>query len=152
MPLGQIAAVMGRRGVCAEWAEMGCEPRLLCPVPSLRGARAPRHHRSSQPPPKVTTSCHMCAQLRSRVRLFATPWAVVHQAPLSVGFPRQEHWSGLPFPSLQDLPDPGIKSTSPVNSLPTEAPGKPITRQAVLRSLPPPGHPAMPSSQLSYEQ
>ena len=44
---------------------------------------------------------------------FVTPWTVAHQAPLSVGFPRQEHWSGLPFPSLGDLPDPGIEPTSP---------------------------------------
>ena len=44
---------------------------------------------------------------------FATPWTVMHQAPLSMGFPRQEYWSGLPFPSPGDLPDPGIKPTSP---------------------------------------
>ena len=41
-----------------------------------------------------------------------TPWTVAHQAPLSMGFPRHEHWSGLPFPSA-DFPDPGIKSASP---------------------------------------
>ena len=99
--------------------------------------------------PSLTPSCHVCAQLRSHVRLFATPRAVACQAPLSVGFPRQEHWSGLPFPSLGDLPDPGIEPTSPVDSLPTEAPGKPVSPQAVLRSLPAPGHPATPSSQLS---
>ena len=39
---------------------------------------------------------------------------VAHQTPLSVGFPRQEYWSGLPFPPLQDLPDPGIKAMSPL--------------------------------------
>ena len=44
---------------------------------------------------------------------FATPWTVAHQAPLSIGFPRQEFWSGLPFPSPGDLPDPGIKPASP---------------------------------------
>ena len=44
----------------------------------------------------------------------ATPWTVAGQAPLSMGFPRQEYWSGLPFPSPGDLPDPGIKSISPV--------------------------------------
>ena len=49
----------------------------------------------------------------SRVRLFATPWTVGHQAPLSTGFPRQEYWSGLPFPPPGDLPDPGIKPSSP---------------------------------------
>ena len=49
----------------------------------------------------------------SRVQLFATPWTVAHQAPPSMGFSRQEYWSGLPFPSPGDLPDPGIESRSP---------------------------------------
>ena len=40
------------------------------------------------------------------------PWTVIHQAPLSIGFPRQEYWSGLPFPSARNLPNPGIKSAS----------------------------------------
>ena len=44
---------------------------------------------------------------------FMTPWTVALQAPPSVGFPRQEHWSGLPFPSPGDLPDPGIKPRFP---------------------------------------
>ena len=48
-------------------------------------------------------------ELLSRVRLFATPWTVTHQAPRSMGFSRQEYWSGLPFPSPGDLSDPGIK-------------------------------------------
>ena len=49
----------------------------------------------------------------SRVRLFATLWTVACQAPLSMGFSRQEYWSGLPFPSPGDLPDPGIEPGSP---------------------------------------
>ena len=49
----------------------------------------------------------------SPVRLFATPWTVAHLAPLSMGFSRQEYWSGLPFPSPGDLPNPGIKPGSP---------------------------------------
>ena len=49
----------------------------------------------------------------SRVRLFATPWTVAYQAPPSVGFSRQEYWSGMPFPSPGDLPDPGIEPWSP---------------------------------------
>ena len=49
-----------------------------------------------------------CVQLLSHVLLFVAPWTVAHQAPLSVGFSRQECWSGLPFPPLGDLPDPGI--------------------------------------------
>ena len=48
----------------------------------------------------------------SHVQLFATLWTVAHQVPLSMGFPRQECWSGLPCPSLGDLPNPGIKLLS----------------------------------------
>ena len=55
----------------------------------------------------------MCVCVLSRVQLFATPWTVAHQAPLSMEFPRQEYWSGLPFPSPGDLPNPGIKPESP---------------------------------------
>ena len=51
-------------------------------------------------------------QSLSRVRLFATPWTVARQAPLSMGFSRQEYWSGLPFPSPGDLPDPVIGPVS----------------------------------------
>ena len=63
----------------------------------------------------------------SRVRLFATPWTVAHQAPLSMGFSRQEYWSGLLFPSPGDLPDPGIEPRSPAlqaDALTSEPPGK----------------------------
>ena len=49
----------------------------------------------------------------SHVRLFAAPWIVAHQAPRSMGFSRHEYWSGLPFPSPGDLPDPGIEPRSP---------------------------------------
>ena len=49
----------------------------------------------------------------SRVRLFATPWTVAYQALPSMGFSRQEYWSGLPFPSSEDLPGPGIEPRSP---------------------------------------
>ena len=48
----------------------------------------------------------------SHVRLFATPWTESLQAPLSMEFSRQEHWSGLPFPSAGDLPDPGTEPAS----------------------------------------
>ena len=48
----------------------------------------------------------VCFLLASRVQHFATPWTVAHQAPLSMGFSRQEYWSELPFPSPEDLPDP----------------------------------------------
>ena len=58
----------------------------------------------------------------------ATPWLEACQAPLFIGFSREEYWSVLPFPSSGDLPDPGIKHRSPAlqaNSLPTELQGKP---------------------------
>ena len=64
----------------------------------------------------------------SRVRLFATAWTVAYQAPPSMGFSRQEYWSGLPFPSPGDLPNPGIKPRSPAlqgDALTSEPPGKP---------------------------
>ena len=82
----------------------------------------------------------------SRVQLLATPWTVAHQAPMSMAFSRQEYWSGLPFPSPGDLPDPGIKQeywsglpfpslgalpdpgikpALQADSLPSEPPGKP---------------------------
>ena len=69
----------------------------------------------------VSVSCFSC------VWLFATPWTVACWGPLSMGFPRQEYWSELPFPSPGDFPDPGIKSWSPVlqaDSLLSEPPGK----------------------------
>ena len=49
----------------------------------------------------------------SRVRLFVTPWTIAHQAPPFTGFSSQEYWSGLPFPSPGDLPDPGMEPGSP---------------------------------------
>ena len=63
----------------------------------------------------------------SCVRLFATAWTVAYQAPPSIGFSRQECWSGLPFPSPGDLPDPGIKPGSPAlqaDALLSGPPGK----------------------------
>ena len=65
----------------------------------------------------------MCAQLLSHVHFFVIPWTVAHQAHLSMEFSRQEYWSGLPFPSPVDLPDPGIEPRSPAfqaDALPTE--------------------------------
>ena len=65
----------------------------------------------------------------SRVQLFATPWTVAYQAPPSMGFSKQEYWSGLPFPSPGDLPNSGIELGSPTfqaDTLTSEPPGKPI--------------------------
>ena len=64
----------------------------------------------------------------SRVQLFVTPWTVTYQALRSMGFSRQEYWSGLPFPSPGDLPNPGIEPRSPAlqtDTLPSEPLGKP---------------------------
>ena len=61
----------------------------------------------------------------SCVQLFATAWTVAYQAPLSMEFSRQEYWSGLPFPSPGDLPDPGTETRSPAlqaDTLPSEPP------------------------------
>ena len=75
-----------------------------------------------------------CACVLSHVRLFATPWTTAQQAPLSIGFPRQEYWSGLPFSTPGDLPDLGIKLTSPASPalaggfFTTEPPGKPCSQ------------------------
>ena len=62
----------------------------------------------------------------NRVRLFVTPWTAARQAPQSTAFSRQEYWSGLPFPSPGDLPDPGIEHGSPAleaDALTSEPPG-----------------------------
>ena len=72
---------------------------------------------------------HHCLRLScfSRVRLFVTLWTIAHQAPLAIGFSRQEYWSGLPCPPLGDLPDPGIELWSPAlraDALTSEPPGK----------------------------
>ena len=87
--------------------------------------------------PQITTgtklSHPLCVCVLSRQVMWdsVTPWTVALQASLSMGFPRQEYWSGLPFPPLGDLLDLGIKSASPtvspalqVDSLPLSPPGR----------------------------
>ena len=59
---------------------------------------------------------------------FVTPWTVAHQAPLLMGLSRQEYWSGLPFPSLGELPDPGIKPASSV----LQVDSLPLSQQGIL--------------------
>ena len=59
-------------------------------------------------------------------------WTIAHQAPLSMGFSRQEYWCGLPFPSPGDLPDPGIEPRSPTmqaDALTSAPPGKPLNKR-----------------------
>ena len=81
--------------------------------------------------------CHFLLQcmkvkvklLSEVARLLVTPWTAAYKAPPSMGFSRQEYWSGLPFPSPGDLPDPGIKPRSPAlqaDTLVSEQPGKPL--------------------------
>ena len=72
----------------------------------------------------------------SRVRLLATLWTVTYQAPPSMRFSRQEYWSGLPFPSPGDPPNPGITPGFPTlqaDTLPSEPPGK-VTHKAGMRA------------------
>ena len=117
--------------------------RLTCPVKALYSRqscsclsyRAGKHHLLSVNPP--WTPCYCCLVANLHLTLFATPWTVSCQAPLSLGFFRQEYWSRLPFPYPGDLPDSGIEPGSPAlqaDALPSEPPGKP--------ELPgkPPGH------------
>ena len=80
----------------------------------------------------------------THVQLCATPRALAHQAPLSMGSSRKEHWSGFPFPSPGDLPTSGIEPGSPAlqaDSLPSEPPGKPL---GVLKG--PVGRPRSPTT------
>ena len=103
-----------------------CHPVLLPPsiFPSIRIF-------SSESVLSIKWTMKVKVKSFGRVWLFATPWTVSYQAPPSVEFSRQEYWSGLPFPSPGDLPDPGIEPGSPTlqaDALPSEPPGKPINR------------------------
>ena len=72
----------------------------------------------------------MCSQSLGHVPLFETPRTITRQAPLSMGFPKQQYWSELPIPPPGDLTNPGTEPKSPAlqeDSLPTEPPGKPST-------------------------
>ena len=77
---------------------------------------------------KVHNEVTLPTKLLSLVQLFVIPWTAAYQAPLSMEFSRQEYWSGLPFPSPGDLPDPGIEPGSPASqadALPSEPPEEP---------------------------
>ena len=78
-------------------------------------------------------------KLLSYVQLFAAPWTVAYQAPRSTGFSRQKYWSGLPLPSPEDLPDPGIEPGSPAllaDALPSEPPKKSQSESEVAQLCP----------------
>ena len=96
----------------------------------LNQGRGCRKLKCLQEPHLYSDMC-VCAQLFTSVQFFATPWTVTHQAPLPMGFSRQEYWSGLPLPPPGDLPHPGIEPMSPVSPalargfFTTEQTGKP---------------------------
>ena len=107
---------------------------LPCPAPGGDGTQAAplpwvsgRAHRHCNRTGHIRYVFRKKVELLGCVRLFATPWTAACQAPPSMGFSRQEYWSGLPFPSPGDLPNPGIESRSPTlqaDALPSEPPGK----------------------------
>ena len=81
-----------------------------------------------------TLLCKLKVKLLSHVRLCVTPGTVAYQVPPSMEFSRQEYWSGLPFPSLGDLPDPEIEPRSPAlqaDALPSEPLGKPVNHDLI---------------------
>ena len=100
------------------WSNMWVRFHLYVPlhIPVHRGISVIR--RSPEGQEEFALVYHICSQVNfgcvlSQLCLtLVTPWNVAHQAPLSMGFPRQEYWSELPFPSPGGLPDPGIKPTS----------------------------------------
>ena len=101
-------------GVCASWWLLAVSPLPATPhactylsAPSLMQCTG-----DFSPSPDLYNVSSSVKSL-SRVRLFAIPQTVPCQVPLSMGFSRQEHWSGLPFPSSEDISDPGIKPGSP---------------------------------------
>ena len=90
-----------------------------CPSPGNR----PACPQSWSHPVSIETQSESESLSFSHVQLSATPWTVAHPAPLSMEFPRQEYWSGFPFPSPEDFPDPGIEPGSPAlqaDSLPSK--------------------------------
>ena len=101
-------------------------------------------------PPQLSSPCNRCVQSHfGHIQLFATPRTGAHQAPVSMGFPRQERWSGFPRPSLGDLPNPGITSP-PVSRtgrqllLPLALPGKPCPAAQLSTLLSTTATPASP--------
>ena len=101
------------------WSGLPCPPPGNLPDPGIKPmslispALAGRFSTTSATWEALENRTCVCVKSLSRVRLFATMWTVARQAPPSMGFSRQKYWSGLPFPSPGDLPDPGIEPRSP---------------------------------------
>ena len=107
------------------WSNQSQQPLRIHTHYSLQKEFSMSHATSVTRRKKLTRACLSCACCH--VRLFAIPWTVALQAPLSMGFSRQDYWSGLPFASPGDLPDPGIKpkpSAVAAGFFTTEPPGK----------------------------
>ena len=83
-------------------------------------------------PTNILKCLHVHVCVLSCICLFATPWTIACQAPLSMGFPRQEYWGGFPFPTLEDLPNPGIKAPSLVSPA-LQADSLPLTTGEALK-------------------
>ena len=128
-PLVHWLGVQGKLG-CA----FGHKLEEAGPLQGLRRTRgAEGGHRKTEKC-QVSTAA---AQVLICIRLFETPWTVAPQAPLSMGFSRQEHWSGLPVPSPGGLPDPGTERASPAlkaDSFLLSHLGAPISSTQVLHS------------------
>ena len=138
---------------------MSCESKMTRWLPDRRqlrgrGASFPASFRDDVLLQGTLGSC-VCACMLScfrRVQFLATPRTIARQAPLSLGFSRQEYWSGLPCPPLGDLPNPGIKPTSPAlqaDSLPAEPPEKP-TQDPVGAATPKVSHSTQGTSHLLW--
>ena len=92
---------------------MGCSPWVTGSQRLLKRLSITQHKAKRIYLFKALDTAAAAVQLISHVRLFATSWTVACQVPLFMGFSRCEYWSGLPFPSPGDLPDPGIEPRSP---------------------------------------
>ena len=113
---------------------------LLAHLKKEKACRSiPYHYRHTvQPRAWYPSIEYVCVLPLSRAQLFATSWTAIHQVPLSMRFSRQGYWSGLPFPSPGDLPNPGIEPRFPAlqaDSLPTELQGKPSISESKGRWL-----------------
>ena len=105
---------------------------LFFPTPPPRGQICLLFSLFPPPVKQLSTQLLLYIYIRKKVKslspvqFFVTPWTAAYQAPPSMGFSRQEYWSGLPFPSPGDLPDPGTKPRSPTlqaDALTSEPPG-----------------------------
>ena len=117
--------IVGKTGPCCSGQGCALNP-IICwwvGLHSLLNSLAWGYPALESKSPACMLSCF------TYVWLFATPWTVARQAPLSMGFSRKENWNGLPYPPPGDLPNPGIEPRSPTlqaDSLPAQPPGKPF--------------------------